>query len=114
MAAKLRIADHTGHMTGCRVYICRRSARIPACSLRMRACRRRATVVGEGGDGGACLADVKDSNASLVLLDVNMPGVGGLDVLPRLRELLDDDVKIVVPDDLQGARDRALGDGAGR
>ena len=73
-----------------------------------------ATVVGEGGDGGACLADVKDSNASLVLLDVDIPGVGGLDALPRLRELLRRRREDRRADDLQGARDRALGDGAGR
>ena len=83
------------HMAGCRVYICDDSPEYRML-LRMVLADAGATVVGEGGDGGACLADVKDSDASLVLLDVNMPGVSGLDALPRLRELLDDEVKIVV------------------
>ena len=95
MVAGLRMVEHRGHVPGCRVYICDDSPEYRML-LRMVLADAGATIVGEGGDGAACLADAKDSDASLVLLDVNMPGVSGLDALPQLRELLPDDVKIVV------------------
>jgi two-component system, chemotaxis family, chemotaxis protein CheY len=92
MVAGLQMVDHRGHVPGCRVYICDDSPEYRML-LRMVLADAGATVV---GDGAACLADAKDSDASLVLLDVNMPGVSGLDALPQLRELLPEDVKIVV------------------
>ena len=47
-------------------------------------------VVGEGGDGGFCLEDAVKKDPDVVLLDVNMPRMNGLEALPRLRELLPD------------------------
>ena len=44
------------------------------------------TVVGEAEDGTQ-LAAVSDADPDVVLLDVSMPDVGGLEILPRLREL---------------------------
>ena len=82
-------------MPPCRVYICDDSPEYRML-LRMVLADAGATVVGEGGDGAQALADAKDSDPSLVLLDLNMPGVGGLEALPRLREQLPDEVKIVV------------------
>jgi DNA-binding NarL/FixJ family response regulator len=79
----------------CRVYICDDSPEYRML-LRMVLADAGATVVGEGGDGAECLAGARDSDPSIVLLDLNMPGVSGLEALPRLREQLPDEVKIVV------------------
>ena len=43
-------------------------------------------VVGEGGDGASAVQAVKDGKPDLVLLDLHMPDIGGLELLPRLRE----------------------------
>jgi DNA-binding NarL/FixJ family response regulator len=45
-------------------------------------------VVGEGGDGGFCLEDAAKTNPDVILLDVNMPGMDGIDALPHLREAM--------------------------
>jgi PAS domain S-box-containing protein len=42
-------------------------------------------VVGEGADGAAAVALAKEHRPSLMLLDVSMPGVDGLEALPRVR-----------------------------
>jgi len=43
-------------------------------------------IVGEAGDGGALLELLADIEADVVLLDIRMPGLGGLDVLPAVGE----------------------------
>jgi DNA-binding NarL/FixJ family response regulator len=43
------------------------------------------TVVGEAGDGEEAVGRARDLQPDLVLLDLSMPGVGGLEALPRLR-----------------------------
>jgi DNA-binding NarL/FixJ family response regulator len=43
-------------------------------------------VVGEGGDGASAVQAVKDTEPDLVLVDLHMPDIGGLELLPRLRE----------------------------
>jgi DNA-binding NarL/FixJ family response regulator len=43
-------------------------------------------VVGEGGDGASAVQAVHDGKPDLVLLDLHMPDIGGLELLPRLRE----------------------------
>jgi two-component system response regulator NreC len=43
-------------------------------------------VVGEASDGAQLIERVGALRPDVILLDVAMPGVGGLDVLPRLRE----------------------------
>jgi CheY-like chemotaxis protein len=82
-------------MANCRVYICDDSPEYRML-LRMVLADVGATVVGEGCAGSECLADAAATDPSIVLLDLNMPGVGGLDALPRLRKMLPDNVKIVV------------------
>ncbi len=45
------------------------------------------TVVGEAGDGLACIAVVKEVQPDVVLLDLNMPQMGGLEALTELRRI---------------------------
>lgn len=42
-------------------------------------------VVGEAADGAEALALVRDTRPDVLVLDLNMPGTGGLDVLPTLK-----------------------------
>jgi DNA-binding NarL/FixJ family response regulator len=42
-------------------------------------------VVGEAGEGGACLVGVADTNADVLVLDLRMPGMDGWEALERLR-----------------------------
>ena len=44
------------------------------------------SVVGEAEDG-LQIGAIAETSPDVVLLDVSMPGLGGLDALPRLREL---------------------------
>ena len=53
----------------------------------------------EAPDGAAALASIDDDAPDLVILDLGLPGVGGLDVLRGLRS----------DDGPRGAGDRALG-----
>ena len=54
-----------------------------------------ASIVGEARDGKECLENVVDAAPDLILLDVNMPGVDGLQALPDLRGLMPE-AKIVM------------------
>jgi DNA-binding NarL/FixJ family response regulator len=45
-------------------------------------------VVGEAADGRECIALAVPLRPDIILLDVNMPGMGGIEALPRLRALL--------------------------
>jgi DNA-binding NarL/FixJ family response regulator len=42
-------------------------------------------VVGIAGEGAAAVHVVAETKPDLVLLDLNMPGVGGLDALPAIK-----------------------------
>ena len=44
------------------------------------------TVVGEAGDGEAAIELARSLDPQLVLLDLSMPGMSGLEALPRIRE----------------------------
>jgi two-component system, NarL family, nitrate/nitrite response regulator NarL len=54
-----------------------------------RAIRRfgRLDLVGEAGDGDEALEIVREASPDVALLDVRMPGLDGLEVARRLREL---------------------------
>ena len=57
--------------------------------------RRRANEVAEAADGMAALERYSLDKPDLVLLDLVMSGMYGLDVLEKLREL-DDQVRVIV------------------
>lgn len=44
-------------------------------------------VVGEAADGSECLRVAQALQPDVILLDINMPGVNGLEALPRLRDV---------------------------
>lgn len=44
------------------------------------------TVVGEAADGSECLRVAQMLQPDVILLDINMPGVNGLEALPLLRQ----------------------------
>ncbi|BCK01908.1 response regulator [Anaerocolumna chitinilytica] len=44
-------------------------------------------VVGEAGDGIECLEQLESKKPDVLLLDINMPRMGGLKVLEKLREM---------------------------
>jgi DNA-binding NarL/FixJ family response regulator len=44
-------------------------------------------VVGEAGDGVACIDVVLETTPDVVVLDINMPECGGLEALPTIREV---------------------------
>jgi two-component system, chemotaxis family, chemotaxis protein CheY len=94
MVAGRRLPEDRQAVAPCRVYICDDSPEYRLL-LRMVLADEGAIIVGEGADGGECLEGAAATDPSLVLLDLNMPGVGGLEALPKLREALPD-VKIVV------------------
>ena len=98
-------------MAPCRVYICDDSPEYRLL-LRMVLADEGAVIVGEGADGKECLDGVAATRPSLVLLDLNMPNLGGLEALPRLRETLPD-VKIVVLTTSKAAESEAAAMAAG-
>jgi DNA-binding NarL/FixJ family response regulator len=53
-------------------------------------------VVGEARDGRECLDRVAHAEPDLVLLDLNMPGVGGFEALPLLRRAVPDATILVL------------------
>jgi CheY-like chemotaxis protein len=81
-------------VTPCRVYICDDSPEYRML-LRMVLSDEGALIVGEGADGRECIEGAAATDPSIVLLDLNMPGLGGLEALPQLRAALPG-VKIIV------------------
>ena len=70
-------------------------------------------VVGEGCDGQVCLHEAADASPDLVLLDINMPRMDGLEALPKLRELAPEtDVIVLTSSDAPEHEREALALGA--
>jgi DNA-binding NarL/FixJ family response regulator len=72
----------------------------------------RFTVVGEAADGDEAVEVTQETQPDLVLLDLGMPGRGGLEALPLLRDAAPDAQIIVVsgfPGDRLEAQSRAVG-----
>ncbi|GAA3224966.1 response regulator transcription factor [Pseudonocardia petroleophila] len=65
-------------------------------------------VVVEAPDGAAALARIADDLPDLVVLDLSMPGVGGLDVLRRVRDG-DGSLPVIVLSGRSGETDRIVG-----
>ncbi len=94
MAAPVEMFDYGPAVSNCRVYICDDSPEYRML-LRLVLADAGATIVGEGADGRDAIEGAAATDPSIVLLDLNMPNVGGLEALPKLREALPD-VKIIV------------------
>lgn len=70
-------------------------------------------VVGEAGDGAETLVLATDLQPDVILLDINMPGLDGLQALPRLKERLPNSrVLILTMHDDVGYLQQALQAGA--
>ena len=70
-------------------------------------------VVGQAGDGEEAVAQAAALRPDVVLLDLRMPGVGGLEALPRVREAVPQARVVVVSAyDDSGLQDQALAAGA--
>jgi two-component system, OmpR family, phosphate regulon response regulator PhoB len=68
-------------------------------------------AVTEAGDGAAALAQIECDRPDLVVLDLSLPGVGGLDVLRRVREAdgAATPLPVIVLSGRSGETDRIIG-----
>jgi DNA-binding response OmpR family regulator len=64
--------------------------------------------VGEAADGESALADLRDERADLVVLDLMLPGIDGLEVCRRIRAK-GDDVPVIMLTALGSETDRVVG-----
>ncbi len=65
------------------------------------------TVVGEAADGEAAITRARELSPDLILLDLSMPGMNGLQALPKLREAAPDAEVVVLT--ASGTEDNLLG-----
>jgi DNA-binding NarL/FixJ family response regulator len=75
-----------GDPTPLRVVICDDVAELRALMRAQLEADGDIAVVGEAGDGLEAVRLIEDERPDLVLLDLSMPGMDGLEVLVRLRE----------------------------
>jgi CheY-like chemotaxis protein len=71
-------------------------------------------IVGEATDGVEAIENAPQTRPDLVLLDLNMPRMSGYEALPKLREVLEPQTKILVLTSgrAEDERDKALEAGA--
>ena len=80
--------------------------------LRLALSRNGMDVVGEAGDGQAGVEVVREERPDVVLLDLAMPVMDGVEALPLIRELVPD-ARIIVFSAFAGAvSEQVLGSGA--
>jgi DNA-binding NarL/FixJ family response regulator len=73
----------------------------------------RFDVVGESSDAGAAIAELRDLVVDVVLLDISMPGMSGLDALPLIRKARPESRVVILTDSTEpDFVKRALADGA--
>jgi DNA-binding NarL/FixJ family response regulator len=70
------------------------------------------TVVGEAGSGAELLGLAAQLQADLILLDLSMPGLGGLETMPLLRKICAARILILTMHDDEGYLRQALHEGA--
>jgi two-component system phosphate regulon response regulator PhoB len=67
-------------------------------------------TVSEAGDGAAALTQIECDRPDLVVLDLSLPGIGGLDVLRRVRDLDETTpLPVIVLSGRSGETDRIIG-----
>ena len=69
-----------------RVYVCDDSPEHRALMRAVLDDQSDLEVVGEAGEGGACLNELADTRPDVLVLDLRMPGMDGWEALERLRE----------------------------
>ena len=69
-----------------RVYVCDDSPEHRALMRAVLADVPDVEVVGEAGEGSACLVGIENTDADVLLLDLRMPGMDGWEALARLAE----------------------------
>jgi DNA-binding NarL/FixJ family response regulator len=79
----------------CRVFLCDDTDEYRAL-LRVVLERAGGEIVGEAGNGRDCVEAIAETNPDLVLLDVKMPVMGGLEALPLVRERAPDAQVVVL------------------
>jgi DNA-binding NarL/FixJ family response regulator len=73
-------------MTGARVLLCDDCARVREL-VRLVLELEGIQVVGEAGDGGAAIEEAGRCQPDVVLLDLSMPSMDGLEALPEIRRV---------------------------
>jgi DNA-binding NarL/FixJ family response regulator len=70
-------------------------------------------VIGEAADGQEAILKARDLKPDLVLMDVRMPGISGIDATRQLKDELPE-LKVIILTifDLQAYRDAAIASGA--
>ena len=70
-----------------KIFVCDDAAEYRALLRAVLDAEKDLQVVGEACDGEECIEKLPQTGADVVLLDIKMPRMGGLEALPRLREI---------------------------
>jgi DNA-binding NarL/FixJ family response regulator len=111
MAAGARSADTFETMP--RVYLCDDAPDYRLLMREVLSTEDDIEIVGEGCNGEECVTQAPDLAPDVILLDVNMPRLNGLQALPQLREIMPDTEVLVLSSAEAGdIEERALRMGA--